>query len=110
MNYRLTELPLLLTCSFDEARAWVRALEQLEPVERDAKGARTVTPSQLERIAVARLVAANRQMSRGNALDFVAQLNLTRDAIAYLESSRTSLGIMALEARVASIEALLGVR
>ena len=108
MNYRLTELPLLLTCSFDEARAWVRALEQLEPVQRDAKGARTVTSSQLERIAVARLVAANRQISRGDALDFVAQLNATQDAIAYLESSRKSLGIMALEARVARIEALLG--
>ena len=104
MNHRLIELSLLLVCPFDEARAWVRALERLESVARDARGARTVTSDQLERIAVARLVAANRRISRGQALSFVRQLEPAHDALKWLDSSRTALGLTALEARVASLE------
>ena len=105
MNHRLIELSLLLICPFDEARAWVRALERLESVARDARGARTVTSDQLERIAVARLVAANRRISRGQALAFVARLEATHQALAWLDSSRAVLGLTALEARVALLEA-----
>ncbi len=105
VNHRLIELSLLLICPFDEARAWVRALEHLEPVTRDARGARTVTTAQLERIAVARLVAANRHISRVQALKFVAQLGAAHDALTWLNSSRAILGLTALEARVALLEA-----
>lgn len=105
MNHRLIELSLLLICPFDEARAWVRALERLEPMMRDARGARTVTTAQLERIGVARLVAANRQVSRVQALKFVSRLGAAHDALAWLDSSRAVLGLTALEARVALLEA-----
>ena len=98
MNHRLIELSLLLVCPFDEARAWVRALERLESVARDARGARTVTSDQLERIAVARLVAANRRILRGQSLAFVRQLEPAHDALKWLDSSRTVLGIKNLEA------------
>ena len=105
VNHRLIELSLLLICPFDEARAWVRALEHLEPVTRDARGARTITTAQLERIAVARLVTANRGVSRVQALRFVARLGAAHDALAWLDSSRAVLGSTALEARVALLEA-----
>jgi hypothetical protein len=104
MNYRLNELSQLLLCSFDEARAWVRTLERFEPVTRDGRGARLVTSAQLERIAVARFVAANRPISRGAALNFVLKLDATHSAIQWLETSREVLGVTALEARVARFE------
>lgn len=104
MTYRLSELPLLLGCTFEEARAWVRALETGETVERDARRARLVTPAQLERIAAARMIASNRKVSRVAALHFVARLDAAFEALRWLEVSRGMLGVTALEARIAALE------
>ena len=104
MTYRLSELPLLLGCTFDEARAWVRALETREVVDRDARGARLVTPEQLERIAFARVIASNRAVSRVEAFRLVARLDAAFDALRWLEVSREVLGVAGLEARIAALE------
>jgi hypothetical protein len=109
MKYALTELALLLACPFDEVRAWVRTLEMFEPVERDARGARRVTAVQLERIATARIISANRQLSRVRSLAVVIQLESASDALGYLESSRVRLGVTELEVRVSALEARLEV-
>lgn len=110
MTYRLSELPLLLGCTFDEARAWVRALETFEAVNRDARGARLVMPVQLERIAAARVIASNRQVSRAEAFRFVARLDAALECLRWLEVGREVLGVAALELRVAALESKVGER
>jgi hypothetical protein len=107
VNYTLNQLALLLVCPFDEARAWVRALELKQPILRDARGARTVTAVQLETIALARVVAAERGLSKPTALKAVGQLGRAQDALGLLEANRVSLGVVALERRVAALEATL---
>jgi hypothetical protein len=104
MHYRLTELPLLLLTTFDEARAWVRTLEHFETVQRGMNGARVVTLNQLERIAVARLIAANRGVPRPRALELASNLQRGVVAVQWLEAHREVLGISTLEARVAALE------
>jgi hypothetical protein len=104
MTYRLSELSLLLGCSFNAARAWVRALEASEPVARDARCARLVTPAQLERIAAARVIASTREISRIEAISFVFQLDRALETLHWLDATRKIMGIAALENRVIALE------
>jgi hypothetical protein len=110
MTYRLSELSLLLGCSFNDARAWVRALEASECVARDARNARLVTPAQLERIAAARVIASTREISRIEAIKFVGQLDRALETLQWLDASREVLGIAALETRVIALEKNVGER
>jgi hypothetical protein len=110
MTYRLSELSVLLGCSFNDARAWVRALETFEPAARDARCARLVTLAQLERIAAARLIASTRDLSRVEAIKFVGQLDRALETLQWLDASREVLGITVLEARVIALEKTLGER
>jgi hypothetical protein len=110
MTYTLSELPLLLGCTFAEARAWVRTLEIFESIERDFRGARLVSPDQLERIAAARVIASNRGISKVEAIKFVAHLDQALDTLQQLNVIRKALGVTALEARVTVLEKTLGKR
>jgi hypothetical protein len=101
---------LLLGCGFNDARAWVRALETFEPVARDARCARLVTLAQLERIAAARLIASTRDLSRIEAIKFVGQLDRALETLQWLDASREVMGVTALEARVTVLEKKLGDR
>ena len=108
MTYRLSELSLLLGCRFNDARAWVRALEASEPVARDAQWARLVTPAQLERIAAARVIASTRQISRIEAIKFVGQLDRALETLHWLDATREVLSIHALETRIIALEKTVG--
>lgn len=108
--YRISDLPLLLGCTFDEGRAWVRALETCETVGRDTRDARLVTPAQVERIAAARVIASSRTLSRVEAIGFVVRLDAALDALQWLETGREVLGLDTLEARVAALERRSGSR
>lgn len=108
MTYRLSELSLLLGCSFNEARAWVRALEVSDPVARDARDARLVSPAQLERIAAARIISSTREISRVKAIRFVAQLDQALETLHWLDATREILGIHALEIRIIALEKTMG--
>jgi hypothetical protein len=108
MTYRLSELSLLLGCCFNDARAWVRALEASEPVARDARDARLVTAAQLERIAAARVIASTREISRMEAIKFVGQLDRAFETLQWLDASREIMGIAVLETRVIALEKILG--
>ena len=110
MSYRISELTLLLGCTFNEARAWVRALEAVGAVDRDARGARLVTPTQLEHIAAARVIMSTRKISRAAAIRMVTQLDHALEALDRLDRQRDALGIAALEARVAALEQQTGQR
>ena len=108
MTYRLSELSLLLGCGFNDARAWVRALETSEPVARDARCARLVTLAQLERIAAARLIASTRDLSRIEAIRFVGQLDRALETVQWLDAGREIMGVAALETRVIALEKKVG--
>ena len=88
----------------------MRILEAFETVGRDARGARLVTPPQLERIAVARVIASTRGVSRVQAIRMVVQLNQALDALHWLNLHRDALGIATLEARVTALEQRMGER
>jgi hypothetical protein len=108
MTYRLSELSLLLGCRFNDARAWVRALETSEPVARDVRCARLVTLAQLERIAAARLIASTRDLSRIEAIKFVGQLDRALETLQWLHATREVLGVAALDTRVIALEKKVG--
>jgi hypothetical protein len=110
MTYKLSELSLLLGCTFAEARAWVRTLELFEAVERDFRDARLVSPDQLERIVAARVIASNRGISRVEATKFVAHLEQAFEALHQLDVIREALGVTALEVRFTVLEKKLGDR
>jgi hypothetical protein len=110
MTYRLSELSLLLGCRFNDARAWVRALEASELVARDARDARLVTPVQLERIAAARVIASTREISRIEAIKFVGQLDRALETLHWLDATCEVLGIHALKTRVIALENTVGKR
>ena len=110
MTYRLSELSLLLGCSFNEARAWVRAVEVSESVARDARASRLVSPAQLERIAAARITASTRAISRVKAIRFVAQLDQALETLLWLDATRKIMGIHVLETRVIAFEKTIGER
>jgi hypothetical protein len=110
MTYRISDLSLLLGCSFNDARAWVRALEASEPVARDARCARLVTLAQLERIAAARLIASTRDLSRIEAVKFVGQLEPALETLHWLDATREVLGIHAIETRIIALEKTVGER
>ena len=110
MTYRLSELSLLLGCSFNEARAWVRALETSEPVARDARNARLVTPAQLERIAAARVITSTREISKVKAIKLTDELDRALETRHWLDATREMLGIHALETRVIALEKTMGER
>jgi hypothetical protein len=107
MTYKLSELPLLLGCTFAEARAWVRTLEIFESIKRDFRGARLVSPNQLERIAAARVIASNRGVSRVKAIKFVARLDQALETLHKLDVIREALGVTALETRIIALEKIL---
>jgi hypothetical protein len=110
MTYKLSELPLLLGCTFAEARAWVRTLETFESIERDFRGARLVSPDQLERIVAARVIASNRRISRVKAIKLIAHLDQALETLHQLHVVREALGVTALEARVTVLEKKMGDR
>ena len=104
MNYRLSEVALLLGFKFEEARAWVRVLETLEPVTRDERGARCVTQEQLEQIAAARVIASTRAISKRPALGLVRKHDASLEHLRALELLRSVLGLENLEQRLAKLE------
>jgi hypothetical protein len=104
MNYRLSEVALLLGFKLEEARAWVRVLETLEPVTRDERGARCITPMQLEQIAAARVIASTRLISKRSALESVRRFDASLKNLRTFELLRSVLGLENLEQRLAKLE------
>jgi hypothetical protein len=104
MNYRLSEVALLLGFKLEEARAWVRVFETLEPVIRDERGARCITPMQLEQIAAARVIASTRAISKRSALESVRRFDASLKNLRTFELLRSMLGLENLEQRLAKLE------
>jgi hypothetical protein len=104
MNYLLSEVALLLGFKLEEARAWVRVLETLEPVTRDKRGARCITPVQLEQIAAARVIASTQLISKRSALKSVRRFDASLKNLRTFELLRSMLGLENLEQRLAKLE------
>jgi hypothetical protein len=98
-----------LLCSLDELRAWVRLLEHFEIVERDARGRRVLSQSQVDRIIAARILASSRGWSKRKSLEYLLQLETSVDANAQLGAVWQALGLDRLEQRILSLEQKVGV-
>lgn len=105
MTYSLTEVARLLGFALEDARAWVRELGAMGPVERDDRGARRLSEAQVVRVSSARVVALSLGCSRREALERVRRLEASDEQLRALEGLRESLGLPALEERLASLEA-----
>jgi hypothetical protein len=109
MTLSLSELARALLCSLDELRAWVRLLEHFEIVERDARGRRVLSQSQVDRIIAARILASSRGWSKRKSLEYLLQLETSVDANAQLGAVWQALGLDRLEQRILSLEQKVGV-
>jgi hypothetical protein len=109
MTLSLSELARALLCSLDELRALVRILEQFETVERDARGKRILSQSQVDRIIAARILASSRGWSKRKSLESLRQLETSVEASTQLGTVRQALGLDRLETRIQSLEQKVGV-
>ena len=109
MTLSLSELARALLCSLDEVRAWVRLLEMLETVERDARGRRVLSQSQVDRIIAARILASSHGWSKRKSLESLRQLETSVEGIAQLGAVRQAFGLTQLEKRILSLEQKVGV-
>jgi hypothetical protein len=109
MTLSLSELARALLCSLDEVRAWVRTLEQVETVERDARGKRILSRVQVDQIIAARILASSRGWSKRKSLESLLQLETSVEANAQLGAVCQALGLNRLEKRIQSLEQKVGV-
>ena len=109
MTLSLSELARALLCSMDEVRTWVRLLEHFEIVKRDARGKRTLSQLQVDRIIAARVLASSRGWSKRKSLESLLQLETSVEANTQLGAVRQTLGLDRLEQRIQSLERKVGV-
>jgi hypothetical protein len=109
MTLSLSELARALLCSLDEVRAWVRTLEQVETVERDARGKRILSRVQVDQIIAARILASSHGWSKRKSLESLRQLEASIEASEQLSTVRQALGLDRLEQRIQSLEQKVGV-
>ena len=109
MTLSLSELARALLCSLDELRSWVRILEHFEIVERDARGKRILSQSQVDRIIAARILANSRGWSKRKSLEYLLQLETSVEKSVQLSTVRQVLGLDQLEKRIQSLEQKVGV-
>ena len=109
MTLSLSELARALLCSLDEVRAWVRTLEHFETIERDARGKRILSQSQVDRIIATRILANSRGWSKRKSLELLLQLETSVEANEQLGTIRQALGLDRLEKRIQSLEQKVGV-
>jgi hypothetical protein len=109
MPLSLSKLARALLCSLDEVRAWVRILEMFEVVERDTRGKRILSQSQVDRIIAARILASSRAWSKRKSLESLLQLQTSVEANTQLGTVKQALGLDRLETRILSLEQKVGV-